>query len=474
MLNGVSFSKFLQKTSAQTFVLFAVFCVLLAGLIWLAPNPQEVNGQENIIVTQNVTENLTEAVTEVQPEKITSLVAAQDDQNAQSNGFFNDLIAGDLWGGTLFADKIDTAQSFPSEPKQSFTTQFSTAQKIDIEQHGFNHMIDGLTHPHGHIEHDHGGEIADVENILPPIIAAGDETTKTSETIKGGTIKDSAIKDSALKDSMIKIVKKKRPEVKITPKQARLNKEALKSEKRIYANDSGERPKIAIVIDDLGMNYGRLKKLSSIRSPLTFAFLPYAKNLKDQTSYARLKGHELIVHMPMLPKSDTINPGPIVLTPDMTADQIRQTLGKGLKSFDGYVGINNHMGSSFTENYPAMRVVASELKKKGLYFLDSKTTSISAGARAAAYYDLPYIGRDIFLDHYDTLAFINKQLRATERAARKNGHAIAIGHPYLNTIEALEKWLPTIEAKGFDLVSVSDLIKQKKTLKVSTKQNSNQ
>ncbi len=445
MLNSDSFSKILQKTSAQTAILVAVFCVLLVGLIWLAPNPQESVKQATIKADVVVV-----ADAAIEPVLEQDIIKQDDndievlqDSHLKNNGFFNDLVSGDLWGGTLFQETVDTAQSFPKNTKQSLIDG-----DLGAAAHGFNQMIDELAHTHD-------DDVQDAENILPSIIAAGDGVVGLEEK------------------STIKIVKTERPQVKISEKQAHLNKEALKSEKRIYATDSGERPKIAIVIDDLGMNYGRLKELSSIRSPLTLAFLPYAKNLKDQTSYARLKGHELIVHMPMLPKSDTINPGPIVLTPDMTADQIRQTLEKGLEAFDGYVGINNHMGSAFTENYPAMRVVASELKKRGLYFLDSRTTSISAGARASAYYDLPYIGRDIFLDHYDTSEFINKQLRATERAARKNGHAIAIGHPYLNTIEALEKWLPTLEAKGFDLVSVSDLIKQKKTLKVSTKQISN-
>lgn len=222
------------------------------------------------------------------------------------------------------------------------------------------------------------------------------------------------------------------------------------------------RPKIAIVIDDLGMNFSRLRQLSAIKAPLNFAFLPYAENLDEQVVYASEQGHHLLVHMPMKPKSDLVNPGPIVLRPDMSEAEIEKALNWGLSSFNGFKGINNHMGSAFTANEQGMRVVMRVLKERGYYFLDSKTTPNSQGEIMAIEAGLPYRERDVFLDHVNDLEQIKKRLIQTERIARQRGIAIAIGHPYEATIEALEQWLPTLDEKGFELVTVESVLRYPK------------
>lgn len=221
---------------------------------------------------------------------------------------------------------------------------------------------------------------------------------------------------------------------------------------------TNKKPKIAIVIDDMGMNFTRLRALADLKGPMSLAFLPYAENLAEQTQYAHNKGHELLVHMPMQPKSKTVDTGPIVLKPGMGKTELLAMLDKGLSQFDGFAGINNHMGSAFTEDVTGMRTILQELKKRGLFFLDSKTTAKSVGEGLAREIGVKYVGRDVFLDHVNTLEFINKQLAQAERVALKNGSAVAIGHPYPFTIEALEKWIPEAKAKGFELVTISTLV----------------
>ena len=232
-------------------------------------------------------------------------------------------------------------------------------------------------------------------------------------------------------------------------------------EQKITELPKTNKPKIAIVIDDMGMNFSRLKELSQIAHPINFAFLPYAENLDEQTQYALDNQHHLIVHMPMKPKSDSVDPGPVVLKPGMSKQEINKALDWGLGSFKGFKGINNHMGSAFTEDLEGMRTVMAYLKKQGSYFLDSKTTAQSKGRQAANEIGLPVIVRDVFLDHKNELSYIQNQLKITEAVALRNGSAIAIGHPYLATIEALQKWMPMIEQRGFELVTVEQLINEK-------------
>lgn len=216
---------------------------------------------------------------------------------------------------------------------------------------------------------------------------------------------------------------------------------------------------IAIVIDDMGVDRKRSQKVIDLKGPLTTSFMTYAHDVADQAKESRQHGHELLVHFPMEPQSPNIDPGPDVLRTTMSSDQIEKRLDAGLSRFSGYVGINNHMGSKFTEYAPGMTEVMKVLKKRGLLFLDSRTTAKSVGIDLAAKYGVPHADRHVFLDNQQNVAAILKQLAHVERIARKIGYAIAIGHPHDTTIQALKQWLPTLQAKGLVLVPLSTIVR---------------
>lgn len=222
---------------------------------------------------------------------------------------------------------------------------------------------------------------------------------------------------------------------------------------------TGTRPMIAIVIDDMGIDVKRSRKVVDLPGPITTSWLTYAHDLTAQAARATAAGHQLLLHVPMQPSSATIDPGPDVLTVDMTPEQVRTILDDVLVRLDGIVGINNHMGSRFTEHAPGMHEVMAELKERGLFWLDSKTTAKSVGAREAQAAGVPFAERNVFLDHEETAAFVHKQLAQVEDVARRHGYAIAIGHPKDVTIDGLKTWLPTLQAKGFDLVPVSRIVR---------------
>ncbi|WP_255448348.1 divergent polysaccharide deacetylase family protein [Telmatospirillum sp. J64-1] len=221
------------------------------------------------------------------------------------------------------------------------------------------------------------------------------------------------------------------------------------------------RPMIAIVIDDMGLDRRRSDLIAALPGPLTTAWLPYARDLPRQTAAARARGHELIVHVPMEPQNPNVDAGPDVLRVGLPPEEIRRRLISGLESFDGHIGINNHMGSKFTEDLAGMSVVMEELKERGLMFLDSRTSPVSVGVKAAQQADVPNAGRHIFLDNDDDATLVLGQLAKTEEVARRHGMAIAIGHPRDGTIEALRQWLPTLEQKGYVLVPLSAIIRKR-------------
>ncbi|PCI32777.1 MAG: hypothetical protein COB54_06685 [Alphaproteobacteria bacterium] len=219
-------------------------------------------------------------------------------------------------------------------------------------------------------------------------------------------------------------------------------------------------PQISIVIDDLGVVKGRTHEVIKLDAPLTLSFLPYAPDLQNITQFARVSGHELMVHLPMEPKGNK-DPGPHALLTGVADEKILQDLAFNLSQFDGYVGINNHMGSAFTEYSRGLDLILDEVQNRGLLVLDSRTSQYSLLAKMATERDIPNLTRDVFLDNEQDVDYILGQLDKLEKMALRRGSAIAIGHPYGETIEALSRWLPTLKQKGIVVVPLSHLIKSK-------------
>ncbi len=222
--------------------------------------------------------------------------------------------------------------------------------------------------------------------------------------------------------------------------------------------DLDGRPKIVIVLDDVGLDQRRGRRATALPGPLTLSYMAYADGLGRQLSAARDAGHELLLHVPMEPRSTAVDPGPNVLLSGMPRDELLKSISWNLDQASGFVGINNHMGSRFTADRESMDTVVEELRRRGLLFLDSVTSNQSVAHRAARDGGIPYAVRNVFLDHEDDLEAIRRQLRQVERLANRSGVAIAIGHPRDKTLEALAAWLPSLEDKGFQLVPISAVV----------------
>lgn len=227
-------------------------------------------------------------------------------------------------------------------------------------------------------------------------------------------------------------------------------------------------PRVVIVIDDMGVDKKRSARMARLAATLTLSFLPYAHNVQEQVDAAAAMGHEIMMHVPMMPESDTIDPGPNVLRGDIAASELQSRILANLDAFHGYDGINNHMGSRFTQDRAGLEELMSDLRTRGVFFLDSRTHPASIAEKMAAEAGVPTAHRDVFLDHVETPAAVAKSLALLEKDARRHGVAIAIGHPKDVTIEALAAWLPTLRAKGIDVVSLGTIIRerQRNTLKM--------
>ncbi len=226
----------------------------------------------------------------------------------------------------------------------------------------------------------------------------------------------------------------------------------------IPAVSPDKRPKIAIIIDDMGLNMRLSKRALRLPKEVTLAYLPYASHLKKQTNEAHQDGHELMLHFPMEPQG-TQNPGPDALFSHQSVSEWEKVIAKNLGSFDNFVGVNNHMGSQFTTNSTGLAFVAHALSRRGLFFIDSRTTAKSVVPKVMKVMDVKTASRDVFLDHVVKIEAIRKELTRAEQIATRRGQVIVIGHPHPETLQVLEAWTKKPAFKDFRLVPVRELVK---------------
>ena len=214
--------------------------------------------------------------------------------------------------------------------------------------------------------------------------------------------------------------------------------------------------KIAIVIDDIG-NDGDLDR-SFIQLPreITLAFFPDGEDLANLLKEAKEKGHEILAHVPMEAFNDRSPPREKLLMVNESKESLQEKLLWHLNQVDGCLGINNHTGSAFTTSHAAMCHVMEVLKKKNLFFLDSRTCLTTECAKAASDYAMPFVSKDLFIDNESDAKQIQEQLKKLERIAKVKGQAIGIGHPKKETLEALTEWLKETKIQ---IVPLSVLVK---------------
>jgi uncharacterized protein len=229
--------------------------------------------------------------------------------------------------------------------------------------------------------------------------------------------------------------------------------------KKIWMQAYKDLPKIAIVIDDIGNDYDLALSFMDVGLPLTLSILPSSLYGKAIAEMAREKGFEVILHLPMEPKNyPDVNPGTEALLTKMDENEIRTIIDDDIKKVPGVLGVNNHMGSYFTERTDKMTYVLRELKKRNLFFLDSRTTADSVGFKLAEEMRLPSAKKDVFLDNDLSSKAVKYQMERLIGRARYSGEAVGIGHPHKITLEVLKDYAGALKTK-YKLVSVSDLMK---------------
>jgi len=229
---------------------------------------------------------------------------------------------------------------------------------------------------------------------------------------------------------------------------------------------SESQPKIAIIIDDIGYNIPLGQRTVDLPGAITLAVLPKTPGAQSLSREGFKKGKEIMLHAPMSNHNEFAL-GPGALTEELSKEEFLKTLNANIDNIPHIVGVNNHMGSRLTTQRKQMNWVMETLAKRDLYFVDSLTHGASVAYRTAKKYGITSTQRDIFLDHHIDEALITVQFERLIKRAKNQGYAIGIGHPYPETLNVLEKYIPQLKQHNIQLVHVSTLLNFDKSRKLA-------
>ena len=219
---------------------------------------------------------------------------------------------------------------------------------------------------------------------------------------------------------------------------------------------AGERPAVAIIVDDLGNRYADDHAAISLPGPIAYGILPFTPLGRSLAHTANAEGREVLLHLPMEADDDNHLLGPGALNMQMNRDDFVVAVRNALADVPHLSGVNNHMGSLLTRDPERMRWLMDEIRTRGgLVYVDSRTTSETAARQAALEANVPYIARDVFLDNNRSPAYIHAQFDRLVALALERGSAVGIGHPYPETTAVLLERLGALERVR--LVSLAEL-----------------
>jgi polysaccharide deacetylase 2 family uncharacterized protein YibQ len=216
-------------------------------------------------------------------------------------------------------------------------------------------------------------------------------------------------------------------------------------------------PRVALIIDDIGFSLQRLGLFLDLDLALTFAVLPRLRFSAAAAAAAQRSGHQVLLHQPMQPLNQGLDPGPGALFVGDPPHRIRRIMASNLDGLPQALGVNNHMGSLFTAHRPEIQAALEVVRDNGLFFIDSLTSSRSRAYQTACRLNMPASQRNVFLDNRPEVPYILNQLQRLTTLACRTGLAVGLGHPHPQTAEAIGRFKTYWRQHGIEPIHGSQI-----------------
>ena len=226
----------------------------------------------------------------------------------------------------------------------------------------------------------------------------------------------------------------------------------------LFLPEAASRPRIALIIDDIGFNLKRAERFLKADIPITFSILPHLCWSEESALALHDHGQEIMLHQPMEPFSTEVDPGPGAIFVEDRPERIHRIVGQNIATLPHVAGVNNHMGSKYTQQARKMGQALDVVRNQGLFFVDSLTTGRSTAYACARKMGVSTKRRDLFLDNRREVSSVIRQMQRLRRLALTNGSAIGIGHPRPGTADAIMRFVDSPESRDVTFVHISQLL----------------
>lgn len=219
--------------------------------------------------------------------------------------------------------------------------------------------------------------------------------------------------------------------------------------------------KVSLIMDDMGFSLDAIYDILSLQEPITVAIIPFSPLGEQTAQIAHQNGLEILLHLPLESINDIEANNGIqgMITTDMNEQEIIRAVDTDLDQIPYISGVNNHMGSKVTPNEALMSTILQQLKKRDLFFVDSRTTGKTVAYDVALKLDIPAAQRHVFLDGELDEDYIKEKLIELFTLAQRRGEAVGICHPFPETLKVLKDYFRTAKEYGVKPVFVSELVR---------------
>ncbi len=239
-------------------------------------------------------------------------------------------------------------------------------------------------------------------------------------------------------------------------------------DKKLYSN-----VKIAIVVINFGFyNIEDELRILSLPIKLNVAILPYFKHSKEILKEAKIRGHEILINIPMEPKYYPIISGKkreVEISNYMTdygilvslnTDKIKRRLDILYKFFEGYsvAGVTNFRGFKVLRDEESLGIIYDFIKQKNLYFLYTGGLDYFYTDSLAFKKGIEYIRYDGILDNSNSYKDVKRRFNKFLYKGIKKGEVVIVVRPKKITYKILSDYIDKLEARGMEFVFLSSLV----------------
>ena len=231
-----------------------------------------------------------------------------------------------------------------------------------------------------------------------------------------------------------------------------------------YASASSTLPlttkRLAVIVIELGLSDRATEPALTLPAPVTLAYDATAANLAAQINTARAAGHEVMLDIPMEPRTYPLDdPGPETLLSNMTAKLALRQLHAFMARAPGAVAMLSRSGDYFTTQSTPLWPLLQDLALRGLGWVDIGVAKNDLSMAVSAKVGLPSARATLVLDEQPIESAMRAQFDSALATLDDNNQTLIVVHSYPNSLSMLTTLLQTLPGRGIALVPASQLLK---------------